>query len=68
MTERTSDLPEEQLDYGTGTDGVAATGAASADGDETVENPVGFNAEPDQAEETSVETTDEGERSSVEEI
>lgn len=68
MTERTGELDKELQEYGTTTDGAAPTTTTPAEGNEAVENPVGFDAEADQTEETSIETTDEGERSSVEEI
>lgn len=64
MTEKTRELQG----YGTRTDGQATTKPDIEEGNEAAENPVGFDAEADRAEETSVETTDEGQRSSVEDI
>lgn len=68
MSEKTGDLDKELQEYGTSTDGPSTTGTTPAESNEVVENPVGFNADADRAEESSVESTDEGERDSVEEI
>lgn len=68
MTERTGDLDKELKEYGTSTDGASTTGTTAEEGNDAADNPVGFDADADRAEGSSVESTDEGERSSVEEI
>lgn len=68
MTEEKNNLDKELHEYGTSTDSIAPSGTTSADGEEAVENPLGFNADSDRAEETSIESTDEGGRSSVEDL
>lgn len=68
MTERNNRPEKEQQNYGTSTEGEAAPTPDYTDNDDAMENPLGFNAETDRIEETSVETLDEGERTSVEEI
>ena len=72
MTEKSGDLDKEldkQLkEYGTSTEGTSTTRPTLAESNDMAENPVGLNPDADRAEESSVETTDEGERTSVEEI